>query len=223
MAEVKTYHGADEPTDMAPGTTWRKDDGKEFARKPDGTWVQTGRWTERNCGHVDIQGDTMLGPLLGQHGLAPLDSPPFTGMPTISGGEIATKTWTTDQLSDLQKALQDFISGQFSGSEGSITIGNNLAIGYGTRTNGQTIPLPVYGDKSNAFLTEVWAVMVSPADMGGSISGDIADIFTVHCSVDSSLLLSCYIKHTRPGWGNDDIGIGDSGHALANYFIVCKR
>jgi len=216
MAEVKTYQGADEPTDMAPGTTWLKDDGNAVIRKPDGTWNLIGQWTVPNMGMVDIQGDTMLGPLLGAHGLAPLDSPDFTGTVQVAGEEVATKTWTTEQLSDLQTTLEDFIGGQFSGSETTISIGNNLAIGYGNGANaiphGGAIPLPKYGDGSRAQLSEVVGVVVSVSSMAMN-DGAEANTYVWTVSVDANLTVTCKTVGTH--WGEHD--------GSANYLIICKR
>ena len=210
--EVKAYYQADEPTDLNPGTQWFRDDGKAYIRKPDLTWNETGRWTEKNMGHVDIQGDTMLGSLEGDHGLAPLDSPPFTGIVTVNGEEVATKAWTTEQLQALQESLQNFIGGQYSGSEGTITIGNNLAIGFGGPIeHGAAIPLPLYGDGSRAHNSEVWGVIPSlhaiQVHDGGEANNTYWDI-----SVDANLVVTCHVTSRWPEY-----------FGSVNYLIICKR
>jgi hypothetical protein len=211
MAIVNAYQQADEPADAVAGTQWFRDDGTWAIMGLDLNWNEMGLWTMPDHGHLPVAGGTMIGNILGGHGLAGLESPAFTGSPTIEGDEIATKPWTTVQLDALQTTLQQFIASSFSGSDGTLTIGNNLAIGYGTVANGATIPLPKYADDDRASLSEVWAVIPSVRSLTGRSDSITSFNWTITCSVDANLLVTC----TFAGWSVPDASI--------NYLIICTR
>lgn len=219
MAAVSTYQQAAEPTDMNPGTTWLKDDGSAYIRKLDLTWNYLGEWQLPHMHHLHIEGGTMLGPILGGHGLAPLNNPPFTGTATLNGLDLADKQWVTDQLSTLQTVLTNLISNQIGGTSGNITIGSNMAVGYGTVTDGGTIPLPTYADNKRAVKAEVWGVIVSQSSVTHG-SGSEATNWINECFADVNLVVTCKSRITSGGGGNNT-GSGTTG--VANYIVVCKR
>lgn len=219
MAAVSVYCQADEPTDLAPGTTWRKADGKEYVRKLDGTWNYTGEWQLPNMHHLSIEGGTMLGAILGAHGLAPTNNPAFTGTATLNDVDLADKQWATDQLTALQETLSNLITSQIGGTTGNITIGSNLAIGYGEVNDQGTIPLPVYSDNKRAVKAEVWGLLVSPKSVPHS-SGSEATSWLNECFADVNLLVTCKIRITSGG-GGANAGSGTSG--IASYIVICKR
>lgn len=220
MPVVNTYQQAVEPTDLTPGTTWLRDDGTAAIRKLDLSWNEIGNWELPYFNNLQRSGGTVLGPILGNHGLAPLDSPPFTGTPTINGVDAADKQWVTDQLTTLQGTLNDLLSNAISGTSGNITIGSNLTVGYGTVFDGGTIPLPVFADNTRADKTQVWGVLVSmnKATYG---TGSEATAWSNDCSVDSNLLVKCGLSITGGG-GGANMGSA-AGASVANYIVVCKR
>ncbi len=212
MAVASIYQQASEPTDLKPGTIWLGDDGVGKIRKLDGTWNTFGPWQEPNFGLLSLQGGTMLGPILGAHGLATLESPAFTGTPTINAVDAADKDFVTSQVEALKTSLTALISNQFGGTAGNITIGGNLAVGYGTVADGGTIPLPTYADNTRAAKAEVWGVMVSMATMPFH-DGAEANDSSFNIAVDVNLNVTCQCVESH--WGTKT--------GTANYIILCKR
>lgn len=219
MPVANAYQQAVEPTDLTPGVRWFKDDGKAYIRKLDLTWNYIGEWELPNMHHLHLEGGTMLGPILGAHGLAPTDSPAFTGTPTLGSVDLADKQWTTDQLTALLDTVNKLISNQFGGGSGNLTIGNNMAVGYGTVADQGTIPLPVYADNKRAVKAEVWGLLVSQNSVPHS-SGSEATNWINECFADVNLLVTCKTRITSGG-GGSNAGSGTSG--VANYIIACKR
>lgn len=220
MPAVSAYQQAVEPTDLKPGTLWYKDDGKAYIRKLDLTWNYIGEWQLPNMHHLHLEGGTMLGVILGDHGLAPSNNPQFTGTATLNNLDLADKQWVTDQLAELQTTLSDLISNQIGGGSGTITIGNNLAIGYGEVADQGTVPLPKFADDKRATLAQVWAVMCSTKSCPHS-SGSEATNWVDECFVNTStLIVTCKIRIVSGG-GGANAGSGTSG--TANYIIICKR
>lgn len=217
MPVVSTYQQAVEPTDLTPGITWLRNDGTAAIRKLDLTWNEIGKWQLPSFNNLPLTGGTMLGAILGQHGLAPLANPAFTGTATLGGVDLAPKQWTTDQLTALQTTISNQITSLIGGTTGNITIGSNLAIGYGTVADGGTIPLPIYSDNKRAALAEVWSVLVSNNSTPHS-SGAEATSWVDECFANASLIVTCKIRITSGGGGNNL-----SGNGTANYIIVCKR
>ncbi len=212
MPVVKNYQQADEPSDLLPGTGWYKDDGKAYIRKLDGSWNYIGEWQLPNMHHLHLEGGTVLGPILGAHGLAPVDDPAFTGTATLNDIDLADKQWTTEQMADLQTTLSQMIAAQIGGTSGNITIGSNLAVGYGTIADGGTIPLPVYADNKRATKPEVWGVLVSMKTVtihdGSEANDSVWDV-----SADVNLVVSAKVVESH--WG--------TASGTANYIIICKR
>ena len=213
MSEVKTYQQSSEPSDELPGTIWLRDDGSKAQRVLDGSWVEKGNWTEENDSMVSVDGGAVLGPITGNHGHAPLDSPAFTTNATLDGNDLATKAWTTDQLEALSDTLQGFIAASLSGSEGTITIGNNIVIGYGTLTSGQTIDLPPYANQEKALLREVKGVLASVASIQWYNHQYDGFAYTLSAGVDANLVVSCMA-----------VGAGHGTYTgTVNYIVVCMR
>lgn len=212
MSVSSAYFQADEPTDLTPSTRWYRDDGKLFIRKIDLSWNYAGEWQLPNMHHLHLEGGTMLGAIDGAHGLAPVDNPAFTGTATLNAIDLADKQWATDQLAALQTTLSQMIAAQIGGTSGNITIGSNLAVGYGTIADGGTIPLPVYSDNKRATKPEVWGVLVSLKSVtvhDGSEANDAAwDV-----SADVNLVVSAKVVGSH--WG--------TASGYANYIIICKR
>lgn len=220
MAVASIYQQAVEPTDLTPGTLWLRDDGTSAVRKLDLTWNELGSWELPSWGNLPVAGGTMLGPILGNHGLAPLASPAFTGAPTINGIDAADKQWVTDQLTTLQSTVNDLISNAISGTSGNITIGSNLTVGYGTVQDGGTIPLPVFADNTRADKSQVWGVMVSMNNAAYG-TGSEATSWANKCTVDANLLVTCGVAIVGGG-GGANTG-STAGTSTANYIVICKR
>jgi hypothetical protein len=213
MGIVNLYQQADEPSAETPaGTVWFRDDGTSAVKKIDLTWNELGSWQEENWGKLLVSGGTMLGPILGAHGLAELDSPAFTGTPTIEGDEIATKPWTIEQLDALQLEIQNFINGAFGGSGNTITIGNNLAMIKGTAAHGDTCALPAYADGDTAALADVWVALPSLESMLVH-DGEEANDVTWDIDIDANLLVTCQAAESH--WGTQEGRI--------HYLVICKR
>lgn len=221
MAVVNTYQQASEPTDLTPGTQWYRDDGKAYIRKLDLTWNYIGEWQRPNFNHLHVEGGTMLGPILGEHGLAPLNNPAFTGTATLNDVDLADKQWTSDQIEALQTSLENFITGTSNGTSGTLSIGNNLAIGYGQVKHGETIELPRYGGVAGqrAALSEVWAVLPSIHDLEGWNSKGNDYSFQSQVSVDANLKVTCSWLSTE----NSTVGYIEHYTGSINYIIICKR
>jgi hypothetical protein len=220
MPVVSTYQQAIEPTDLTPGTTWLRDDGTAAVRKLDLTWNEIGNWELPNFGNVSIRGGTMLGPLLGAHGLAPLVDTPLTGVPTSNGIDLADQQWVKDQLTAMLTTINNLISNAIGGTNGNITIGSNLAVGYGTVADGGTIPLPVFSDNTRADKSQVWGVLVSMNNAAYS-TGSEATSWANKCTVDVNLVVTCGVSITSGGGGSNH-GSTD-GASTANYIVICKR
>lgn len=212
MPQVNAYYQATEPSDLTPATRWYKDDGKLYIRKIDLTWNYAGEWQQPNLNHVHVEGATMLGPLLGNHGLAPLESPAFTGVATLNDIDLADKQWVSDQLTALQTTLNNTISNQIGGTTGNITIGSNMAVGYGTVADGGTIPLPVYSDNVRATKAQVWGVLVSMKSVTVH-DGSEANDSVWEVSADVNLVVTANVNESH--WG--------AKAGVANYIIICKR
>src|ERR1035437_7011845 len=212
MAVVSTYQQDDEPSDLTPGTGWLRGDGKEYVRKLDLSWNYVGEWQLSHKNNLPIEGGTMMGPILGSHGLAPLDNPAFTGAATQNGVDLADKDYLTNQLAALQLTLTSLITNQVGGTMGNITIGGNLAVGYGTVSDGGTIPLPIYADNVRASLSEVWGVLASMKSLTGH-DGSEANDWTFEVNVDASLNVTC--TNVESHWGTFT--------GVASYIVMCKR
>lgn len=212
MPVANAYYQADEPTDLTPATRWYKDDGKLYIRKIDLSWNYAGEWQLPNMHHLHVEGGTMLGPILGAHGLAPTDNPAFTGTATLNTIDLADKQWAADQLTTLQTTLTNLITNQVSGSSGNITIGSNLAVGYGTVNDGGTIPLPTYSDNKRAVKAEVWGVLVSMKSVTVH-DGSEANDSVWEVSADVNLVVTAHVVESH--WGTKA--------GVANYVIICKR
>jgi len=218
MAEVKTYYQADEPSDVAPGAMWLRSDGTKAQRGLSSEWIEKGSWTEVNDGMLPVVGGSMLGPVSGNHGHAPIDDPAFTGVMTLNGEEIPDKPWVTAAIEALQETLQNFITQSLTGGDNSISVGNNLAIGIGEVADQGAITLPKFADDTRAVLGEVWGVLVSPKEYHHGI-GSEATIMAHECYHDPmTLIVTCRTRILSGGGGAVSAAAG-----TANYLIICKR
>jgi len=215
MSEAKTYQQASEPSDLTPGTTWLHDNGKAYIRKLDLTWNYVGEWELPNFHHLHLEGGSMLGPIGGAHGLCHSHNPAFTGTATLNDVDLADKQWISTQLEDLRSVLENYISGKMGGTSGNVTVGNNMAIGFGTVQDGATIPLPTYADNTRASKSEVWGVLPSIKSMVGSNHPYVAFQYNMTCSVDANLVASS--KWSGGGY------VHEAGQSQINYIIICKR
>lgn len=211
MPLVETYYQADEPPQTAPGTVWLRADGTKAQRGLSGQWIEKGSWTEENDGMMSVNGGTVLGPVLGNHGHAPLDSPAFLGTMTLNGEEVPDKPWVNDQIQAAVEAIQSFVNGVMTGGE-TISIGNDMAIGYGVVADGGTIPLPKYADGTRAILSEVWGVLPSLRYTYFHFSAG-TNLLGVNIRADANLLVTAKCEYGVANWVSVE----------ANYIIICKR
>jgi hypothetical protein len=214
MAAVQTYFQADEPTDSAPGTIWLRSDGTKAQRDLSSAWVEKGNWLLEDDGLLSQEGGSVQGPITGNHGHAPTDSPAFTTVITLDGEEVPDKPWVTEQLANMQTDLQNYITEALSGGDSGVSIGNNLAFGYGQGlTNGSVVPLPKYADDTRATIGEVVLLMVAAGN--NSFSCNVNAQHNIYVSVDpATLIVTCYGVR---------LGTGNTWNGVASYFIVCQR
>lgn len=214
MSEVKTYQQADEPTDITPGTTWLRADGTKAQRDLSGAWVEKGSWTLEDDGMLPASGGAVTGAVTGNHGHAPADSPAFTTNATLDGEDLSTKTWVSEQIADLMTTIQDYIANALGGGESSITLGQNIAFGYGTLTHGETVPLPTYSTGVKAVKAEIVLLLPSWNEMSIHDSASAHQHMTYYCSIDpDTLAVSSY---------TDGDNEGTKYHPI-NYLIVCVK
>lgn len=217
MPLVSTYYQANEPSDTAPGTIWLRADGTKAQRGLSAEWIEKGSWTQENDGMLSTEGGTVLGPVHGNHGHAPIDSPAFTGTITLNGEEVPDKPWVQDQIDAAVESLQAFVNNIVGGDEG-FTVGNNLAIETGVVAHDGIIPLPKYADDTRAVHEEIWAMLVTMKHAAHSTSDRAAQIGH-YCSVDpATRKVTARFTMEAGGGGANWAGTGD-----ANYIIICKR
>lgn len=190
MPEVKTYQQADEPSDQTPGTTWLNDNGKAYIRKLDLSWNYIGEWQLPNMHHLHVEGGTMLGPILGAHGLMPVNNPTLTGTATLNDIELADKQWT-------RTALENYISGALGdgSTSNNVTIGSNIAFGFGVLPHGGTVPLPKYLGDVTAKISDIVMLQVAPDEILHWNSRENDFWSRLICRVNpTTLVVSCYTE-----------------------------
>ena len=214
MAEVKTYYGT-EPSDSSPGTMWLRTDGTKAQRDLSGVWIEKGSWTLEDDGLLSKEGGAVTGPVTGNHGHAPTDSPAFTTIITLDGEEVPDKPWVTEQMTNMQTDLQNFITEALSGGESGISVGNNMAFGYGTLAHGAAVPLPKYSDDTRATLGQIvimGAALVDTHAITPSRAGD--NMLGYKCKIDAAtLVVTAQILMSYQDWVATD----------AQYWIICVR
>ena len=97
----------------------------------------------------------------------------------------------------------------FDGSSDiTITIGSQVAVLYGTVTNGGVLPIP------NGYTKEQCSWIVSP---NYYINNNYDNMYqySIYCSVDSTTL-----KVTVKVWSNGRYGNGDNSSCTANYLVI---
>lgn len=166
---------------------------------------------------LSLEGGTVLGPVQGNHGHAPLEDPAFTGVITLDGEEVPIKPWVLDQIQQVKASIQAFVNDIVNNTEG-FTVENNLTIETGVVAHDAVIPLPKYADGTRAVHEEVWAMMVSMHHAADSTSDRAAQVGQ-YCSVDPATR-KVTARHLMEagGGGANWAGVGD-----ANYIIICKR
>jgi hypothetical protein len=219
MGVVQSYYQADEPTDQTPGTIWYRDDGTMAQRDLSLAWVEKGNWLLTDNGMLSKEGGDVSGPVTGSHGHAPIDNPAFTGNITLDGEDVPDKPWVQAQMDALEETIQRFIAEALAGTDTTISIGNNMAVGVGTVVHGGAITLPKYADDTRADISEVWgAPFVSPAALARG-NGSEATGMAYECTVDpATLIVTCRTRITSGGGGANWAADG-----TANYLIICKR
>ena len=217
MSLVNTYYSATEPADTAPGTIWLRVNGTKAQRGLSGEWIEKGSWTEENDGMLSVNGGTVLGPVGGNHGHAPLENPQFTGTITCDGEEVPDKPWVLDQIQKVKDSITAFVNDIVNNTEG-FTVENNLAIEVGVVAHDGIIPLPKYADGTRAVHEEIWAMLVTMKHAAHSTSDRAAQIGH-YCSVDpATRKVTARFLMEAGGGGANWAGVGD-----ANYIIICKR
>jgi len=132
-------------------------------------WTLIGNVNNPFLGLATQSGFTATGAITGVSGWAPLDSPALTTTATLNGVPLATQ----NDLTNLQTALVNLINAEVTQSINTFlsqaTLSSNIAMGFGTFTFTQdvgpvvvqTIPLPFFGDGSQATQAQcIW--MVTP-------------------------------------------------------------
>ena len=216
MSEVKTYQQADEPTDVTAGTTWLRADGTKAQRDFSGAWIEKGSWTLEDDGMLPAAGGAVTGAVTGNHGHATLDSPAFTTNATLDGEDLSTKTWVSEQISDLMTTIQDYIANALGGGESSLAIGQNIAFGYGSVANGTVVPLPTYSSGVKAVKGEIDLLLPSIAYSNFTSRDQHRNYVTL--SIDPTTLIATATydnQHNETGDTTYDVTIG--------YLIVCVK
>jgi hypothetical protein len=218
MAAVQTYYQADEPNETTPGTVWLRSDGTKAQRDLSGNWIEKGSWVLEDDGLLSKNGGAVVGPITGNHGHAPTDSPAFTTNITLDGEDVPDKPWVTAQIEDMQTALQTYVTEALSVGDTGISIGANLAFGYGIIAHGGTIPLPKYSDDTQATIGQICLLLVGPSTLARASGGE-ATYWVYETSVDPTTLLVTARTRITSGGGGNNAGV----NGTANYSIICKR
>lgn len=74
---------------------------RRFRNVANTAYIDHGNVNEAMAGAVDSSGDTMTGPLLGAHGLPPLENPDFQEGAFVEGQRVAT----SNQMAEMQRFL----------------------------------------------------------------------------------------------------------------------
>lgn len=122
-----------EPVSPSALDLWfRPATGEKWQRNTAGdTWIFKGYADEAWDGTLPRSGGSMVAPILGSTGLAPLDNPDFTGTPKRSGIDLLTVADIEQLRREIYARLQSDILSFFGNTPNSSQTRANIAVLYG--------------------------------------------------------------------------------------------
>jgi hypothetical protein len=131
---------------------WQTDTGNVYTRNITNTgWTYVGSVLDTNLGNMPIGGCTVLGALVGAHGLMPTTAAsPFTNTPNVNGEKVALLSDITDAISGVNDTISAAVQ-QAMASLPAPSINANVAIWSGTnfgnpgRAYNEAIAIPITG------------------------------------------------------------------------------
>ena len=206
------YVNATDPGAVGAGYQWlNTTNGNLYERNTSNTaWVSQGNVNTALYGAAHISGFTAQGAITGATGLATLSASNFQSL-QLNSVNVATVNDLADAQTAILKAVDSKINSGLAGINSSSIYSTLFAFGEGILNDGDTVPLPSFGDRT-ALPTEIVYLGADLWELPNQFTGNYT--FDIHVRVDPiTRRVACHMNNSN----------NELYHGTVKYHIIAMR
>lgn len=190
------YVNATDPGAVGAGYQWlNTTNGNLYERNTSNTaWVSQGNVNSALYGAAPISGFTAQGAINGATGLATLSASNFQSL-QLNSVNVATVNDLADAQTAILKAVDSKINSGLAGINSSSIYSTLFAFDEGILNDGDTVPLPSFGDRT-ALPTEIVYLGADLWELKNQFTGNFT--FDIHVRVDPiTRVVACHMNNAN--------------------------
>ena len=206
------YVNATDPGAVGAGYQWlNTTNGNLYERNTSNTaWVSQGNVNSALYGAAPISGFTAQGAINGATGLATLSASNFQSL-QLNNVNVATVNDLADAQTAILKAVDSKINSGLAGINSSSIYSTLFAFNEGILNDGDTVPLPSFGDRT-ALPTEIVYLGADLWELPNQFTGNYT--FDIHVRVDPiTRRVACHMNNSN----------NELYHGTVKYHIIAMR
>ena len=206
------YVNATDPGAVGAGYQWlNTTNGNLYERNTSNTaWVSQGNVNSSLYGAAPISGFTAQGAITGATGLATLSASNFQSL-QLNSVNVATVNDLADAQTAILKAVDSKINSGLAGINSSSIYSTLFAFDEGILNDGDTVPLPSFGDRT-ALPTEIVYLGADLWELPNQFTGNYT--FDIHVRVDPiTRRVACHMNNSN----------NELYHGTVKYHIIAMR